>query len=320
MGRLAAEVVREEGIGGLWRGFPLPLITISIVRTISFTIYTSTKRILNSTADSPPPGKAPWLDLHLGVLNKNRTADVALTSLIAGGASGAVVCLGSAPFELVKVRRQLEYQIYRDSHPELFAPAPPTSPPKAPQPPKVVPLIQTGPAEAAADAIEATVASAKARPPAPQFVPPTTLQAVRMIVRSMGPLGLWTGFPLHFVRDTLGTALYFAEYDVMRFWLGGGRGAGKREDKFGSTTTQADLPVWARGWLPAQLVPFLCGSLAGVTSWALIYPVDAIKTKAQQRAMSGLAPRTPFTQLRRLVRGTDGTKPWLSGIARLYRG
>jgi hypothetical protein len=141
-----------------------------------------------------------------------------------------------------------------------------------------------------------------------------------MIVRSMGPLGLWTGFPLHFVRDTLGTALYFAEYDVMRFWLGGGRGAGKREDKFGSTTTQADLPVWARGWLPAQLVPFLCGSLAGVTSWALIYPVDAIKTKAQQRAMSGLAPRTPFTQLRRLVRGTDGTKPWLSGIARLYRG
>lgn len=85
----------------------LPLITISIVRTISFTIYTSTKRILNSTQDTPyPPGQKPWLDLHLGVLNKNRTADVALTSLIAGGASGAVVCLGSAPFELVKVRRR----------------------------------------------------------------------------------------------------------------------------------------------------------------------------------------------------------------------
>lgn len=97
----------------------------------------------------------------------------------------------------------------------------------------------------------------------------------------MGPLGLWTGFPLHFVRDTLGTALYFAEYDVMRFWLGGGRGAvDRRQDKFGSATTKEDLPSWARGWLPAQLVPFLCGSLAGVTSWALIYPVDV---SAQQR-------------------------------------
>ncbi|BEI84897.1 hypothetical protein CcaverHIS002_0502980 [Cutaneotrichosporon cavernicola] len=318
MARLAADVVREEGIGGLWRGFPLPLITISIVRTISFTIYTSTKRILNSTADSPPPVTKPWIDLHLGILNKNRTFDVAMTSLIAGGASGAVVCIGSAPFELVKVRRQLEYQIYRDSHPELFAP---TQKPHVPQAPKVVPLLHAGPVEVVADAIENSVASNKARPSgSPQFVAPTTMQAVRMIVRSLGPMGLWNGFPLHFVRDTLGTALYFAEYDVMRFWLSGARGSGKREDKFGSTTTQADLPAWARGWLPAQFVPFLCGSLAGVTSWALIYPVDAIKTKAQQRAMSGLAPRTPYTQLRRLVRGTDGTKPWLSGIARLYRG
>jgi hypothetical protein len=94
-------VVREEGIGGLWRGFPLPLITISIVRTISFTIYTSTKRILNSTG--PSNEKEPWLDIRLGVLNRDTASDVALTSLLAGGASGAVVCVGSAPFELVKV-------------------------------------------------------------------------------------------------------------------------------------------------------------------------------------------------------------------------
>ncbi|GMK55646.1 hypothetical protein CspeluHIS016_0207020 [Cutaneotrichosporon spelunceum] len=323
MARLAADVVREEGIGGLWRGFPLPLITISIVRTISFTIYTSTKRILNSTEDSPKPVKKPWIDLHLGIFNKNRTFDVAMTSLIAGAASGAVVCVGSAPFELVKVRRQLEYQIYRDSHPELFGPEPKLSPPPAP---KVVPLLHAGPAEVVADAIESSVASGKPRLSAPlqaqpQFVAPTTMQAVRMIVRSMGVLGLWNGFSLHFVRDTVATALYFAEYDVMRFWLTrGGSNSGQREDKFGSTVTQADLPTWARGWLPAQLVPFLCGSIAGVTSWALIYPVDAIKTKAQQRAMSGLVPRTPYTQLRRLVRGADGTKPWLSGIGRLYRG
>lgn len=86
----------------------LPLITISIVRTISFSIYTSTKRILNSAPDaSPSPGAetdvAPWIDLKLNLFNKNTATDVAMTSLIAGGASGAVVCVGSAPFELVKV-------------------------------------------------------------------------------------------------------------------------------------------------------------------------------------------------------------------------
>ena len=89
----------------------LPLITISIVRTISFTMYTSTKRILNSsptTSTSSRKGKereveAPWVDLKLGMFTGNTAKDVAVTSLLAGGASGAVVCVGSAPFELVKV-------------------------------------------------------------------------------------------------------------------------------------------------------------------------------------------------------------------------
>jgi hypothetical protein len=40
---------------------------------------------------------------------------VAITSLIAGGASGAVVCLGSAPFELVKV----SYHFRRRDGPKL---------------------------------------------------------------------------------------------------------------------------------------------------------------------------------------------------------
>ena len=83
---------------------------------------------------------------------------------------------------------------------------------------------------------------------------------------------MYTGWRLHFVRDTLGTALYFAEYDVMRHLLGRKRdGTSSRE---GDGLVQGDVPDWAKGWLPKGLIPFLCGSLAGVTSWALIYPVD----------------------------------------------
>ncbi|KGB76325.2 hypothetical protein CNBG_2163 [Cryptococcus deuterogattii R265] len=318
--RLAADVVREEGIGGLWRGFPLPLITISIVRTISFTIYSSTKRILNSTplpseppkADHKPSDndrpsnkdgssrKTPWINIQLGWFSGDNAKDIGITSFLAGAVSGAVVCVGSAPFELVKVRRQLEYQIYRDSHPELFC------------------------NPSAATAGSSYKVAVPGVPPTASFTPPTTLQAVKLIVNSNGPLGLYIGWRLHFVRDMLGTALYFAEYDVMRYYLGrqktkireNGEGGGFGYD------VQGDVPDWAKAWLPKQAVPFLCGSVAGVSSWALIYPVDAIKTKAQQRALSRLTPRTPAEQFHRLVRGTDkdNPKPLLSGITRLYRG
>ena len=93
-----------------------------------------------------------------------------------------------------------------------------------------------------------------------------------MIIDSAGYKGLYTGWRLHFIRDTLGTALYFAEYDVMRHLLGRKRdGTSSRE---GDGLVQGDVPDWAKGWLPKGMIPFLCGSLAGVTSWALIYPVD----------------------------------------------
>ena len=108
---------------------------------------------------------------------------------------------------------------------------------------------------------------------------------------------------------------------------------------------------------PRGVIPFVCGSLAGVTSWALIYPIDvsrlivttfetradhvlqAIKvrllwgkaligtdirhqTKAQQRALSGLPRRTPLVQFLRMARGPDkdNPKPLLRGITRIYRG
>jgi len=71
-----------------------------------------------------------------------------------------------------------------------------------------------------------------------------------------------------------------------------------------------------------EILPFACGATAGVTSWAIIYPFDVVKTKVQQRALSGERYRSPSETFTRLVRGTDpkNPKPWLVGFARLYRG
>lgn len=93
--RLAAIVYREEGVRGFFRGLWIPLMTISFVRAASFTIYTRTKEHFRN---------------H-NYLTRESMIDAAIVGGIGGAMSGALISFGSAPFELVKVRRQLEYSI-----------------------------------------------------------------------------------------------------------------------------------------------------------------------------------------------------------------
>ncbi|KIJ69031.1 hypothetical protein HYDPIDRAFT_184954 [Hydnomerulius pinastri MD-312] len=242
--KLAGLVYREEGVIGFYRGLWIPLMTISFVRAASFTIYSDTKEYCRKN----------------NYFSQNKMSDAAFAGGISGALSGSLISFGSAPFELVKVRRQLEYSIAAT---------------------KGVQLVK----------------------------PPNTLDAVREIFRRNGLSGLYIGFRLHFLRDTAGTALYFFEYDAMRHLLGRQRSG-----------EQGPTPPWLP--IPVSLIPFVCGSLAGVTSWALIYPLDVVKTKIQQRALAGTPPRGVFETLRRLVRGPDpkDPKPVLAGVARIYRG
>ncbi|GAW01172.1 mitochondrial carrier [Lentinula edodes] len=242
--RLALTVYRDEGISGFYRGLAIPLLTISFVRAASFTIYNSTKDYFK---------KREWLV-------RDSIVDVSIIGGISGAMSGALISVGSTPFELVKVRRQLEYTI------------------------------------ASSKGIHLSRA-------------PGTFEAVRDIFRTSGIAGLYTGFRLHFTRDTTGTMLYFLEYDGMRYLLG-------RQRSGEQGPIPAGLPI------PVSLAPFVCGSFAGVTSWALIYPLDVVKTKVQQRALAGERYRGPFETFHRLIRGPDPNKPkpFLAGVARIYRG
>ncbi|KAG1772809.1 hypothetical protein EDD22DRAFT_976463 [Suillus occidentalis] len=242
--KLAGIVYREEGVTGFYRGLWIPLVTISFVRAASFTIYSSTKEYCRKN----------------NYFTGDRASDAALAGGLSGALSGSLISFTSAPFELVKVRRQLEYSIAAT---------------------KGVQMVK----------------------------PPNTIDAVREIFRTHGLSGLWIGFRLHFVRDTAGTALYFFEYDAIRHLLGRQRSG-----------EQGPTPAWLP--IPTSLIPFVCGSLAGVTSWALIYPLDVVKTKVQQRALAGTPPKGVWETLRRLVRGPDpkDPKPVLAGIARIYRG
>lgn len=183
--KLAKDVVHEEGVRGLWRGAPLPLASIAVVRTISFTIYTSTKDFISGKERIHYQGQVPagLSDSHSPISSDASTSrhayipytsigNVALVSSIAGAASGAIVTIGSCPFELVKVRRQLEFQIARDRIESLEA------------------------------LVAAAGTSVKGKEKAKQsllegYKPPGTWEAIKDITRERGARGLWTGLRLH---------------------------------------------------------------------------------------------------------------------------
>ncbi|KAJ9476924.1 putative Mitochondrial ornithine transporter 1 (putative) [Pseudozyma hubeiensis] len=162
----AKSVVREEGFRGFFRGVTIPLITISFVRTSSFSIYYNTKSHLHRN----------------GIFNdSSRLIHTALSGAAGGATSGVIISCGSAPFELVKVQRQLEYLIAVQKG-----------------------LIKKNP-------IGSNSAASRT------FVPQSGFQAAANIYKNFGGIkGFYMGFPLHMTRDTLGTALYFGFYDSIR--------------------------------------------------------------------------------------------------------
>jgi len=204
----------------------MPLLTITLVRTISFTIYDTTKRRLAN-----PASKA---------FNPDSLQGKATLGFFGGAASGLLLSVGTCAFELVKVRSQLEFLISKQ---------------------RGIP-----------------------------YEPHGTFSGGALIYKENGLRGLYFGFWLHTLRDTLGTSLYFTSYDSFRYLL--------------------DTPRFAG--VQSGLAPFLCGSTCGILSWFLVYPIDLVKTRIQRDALSGVKDRegamVVFNRLR------------AKGLARLYRG
>ncbi|CAO3683715.1 unnamed protein product [Rhizopus stolonifer] len=87
----------EEGARGFFRGMIPPLITVSIIKSISFSIYESTKRTL----------------VRDGGFKNDTIRSTAALSTVSGSVSGAFIALLSCPLELIKIQRQLELVILK---------------------------------------------------------------------------------------------------------------------------------------------------------------------------------------------------------------
>lgn len=279
----AKAVMREEGLGGFFRGVTIPLITISFVRTSSFSIYVNTKKALHDRGY---------------VADKGKLKEVALSGMAGGATSGVIISCGSAPFELVKVQRQLEYLTAVQRGLIVSNGSGETS------------GNSGSPSSSTAKSIGGNSGSAAKKAPA-KFRPQSGFKAAANILNNHGGIkGFYIGFPLHITRDSLGTALYFGSYDSIRALVN-------------RNSSKSDGSLFG---VPAPVVSFLSGSTAGIASWLIVYPVDLVKTNVQQRTLSNhpqqLTGWQLFTHLLRERPPPENTRKdtALKRFLRLYRG
>lgn len=207
-----------EGLRAFWRGVGPPLVSVTVVRTISFSLYQKVKyaidrSITQMTGESPlkianAPGSYP-------------TPSTMFTFGMAGAAAGAVITTISCPFELTKLNEQLAGKMAREVIHQQSQPG------------------RAG-AEAKADKTASRVAA--------QLKSGSSWATARRLVRDRGWTGLYAGYRLHLLRDTIGTGIYFMTYESAKQILGNARGK--------SATS------------PYAVV--IAGGLCGIVSWACV--------------------------------------------------
>ncbi|RDL39029.1 Mitochondrial carrier [Venustampulla echinocandica] len=239
---------RTEKFRGFFRGVAAPMASVTLVRTISFSVYQRSKYTY-----------AAWLKQNFGMdplvhVNTPGTypnlATVACFGA-AGATAGSFITLVACPFELTKVSAQVS-----------------------------VLLADKNKSNGADPKSSGAVAAS--------YQNKGTFQTAKNIVKHRGLAGLYSGFNLHLLRDTLGTAIYFMTYESSKQLLATYSGDRSPTNPF---------------------AVLFAGGLCGVVSWALIYPIDSAKSIYQRNSLTVCkedtvtrAPKIQFMN-RRMYRG-----------------
>lgn len=218
-----------EKFRGFFRGVTAPMASVTLVRTISFSVYQRSKYTY-----------AAWFKRHFDfdpLRHVNTPGNYPTFSTIAcfgaaGATAGSFITLIACPFELTKLSAQVSVLMADRNKSSVSEPK-----------------------------IERQVERAVAA----SYQNKGTFKTAKNIVKHRGIGGLYSGFNLHLLRDTLGTAIYFMTYESSKQLL---------------TTYQGN----ASPTNPLSVV--LAGGICGVASWALIYPIDSAKSIYQRNCLT----------------------------------
>ncbi|KAI1781173.1 mitochondrial carrier domain-containing protein [Hypoxylon cercidicola] len=211
---------KSEGIRGFFRGVLAPLASVTLVRTISFSIYQRSKYVYSD-----------WMKKHLNFCpleHVNKTGALPNFGTIAcfgaaGATAGSGITFIACPFELTKLSAQVSVLMANQKN---------------------------------ADPHKQAIALS--------YHNKGTFKTLANIVKHRGFGGMYTGLNLHLLRDTLGTGIYFATYESSKQIL---------TTFSGKDAHKNPIAVLA------------AGALCGIVSWALIYPIDSVKSIYQRNAL-----------------------------------
>ncbi|KAK0651461.1 mitochondrial carrier domain-containing protein [Cercophora newfieldiana] len=212
---------QTEKLRGFFRGVTAPMASITLVRTVSFSIYQRSKYVY---CDWVKRNFGFDVMAHVSAKGSYPNLWTVATFGAAGATAGSCITAIACPFELTKLSAQVSVLMADKKN--------------CPRP--------------ESHAIAAS------------YQNKGTLKTLRNIVKHRGFRGLYTGFNLHLLRDTLGTGTYFMTYESSKQLLTTFGGDGAHSNPF------------------AVLV---AGGLCGIVSWALIYPVDSAKSIYQRNSL-----------------------------------
>ncbi len=131
-------------------------------------------------------------------------------------------------------------------------------------------------------------------------------KAISVTYLGGGLSSFYTGFGAHYICESFGRSYYMLAYEISKRQLARAKAheQSSLDFTYGMTTENLSCPE-----------RMLCAAFAGMTSWALIFPFDVIKSKLYARTLTSQTSPTAFDGIalaRQLVRE--------HGIRSLYRG
>ncbi|KAG0311346.1 hypothetical protein BGZ97_011917 [Linnemannia gamsii] len=268
----------EERLGGFFRGMIPPLITVSIIKSISFSVYEGSKQQIRSVSETLQGNTIPSL--------------IGLT-FISGSVAGTVVAMMSSPLELVKLQRQLEKLMAMHARKEAQI----TSltgdallrEGLAMEKKKGAAAGGAGAGISASSAAVAKVERHSHGSITQHGVVPTeeagnsSWKTTKAIVQKKGLVGLYKGASLHIARDMLGTGIYFSSYETIKRLMSETI-EHVRPHHHTTTTSGTTTTTTLKG--PGPMVHFFAGGLCGVFSWLVVFPIDLVKSVVQKEVLA----------------------------------
>ncbi|KAF9124272.1 hypothetical protein BGW39_008325 [Mortierella sp. 14UC] len=274
----------EERLGGFFRGMIPPLITVSIIKSISFSVYEGSKQQVRSVSETLQGNTIPSL--------------IGLT-FISGSVAGTVVAMMSSPLELVKLQRQLEKLMAMHARKEAQI----TSLTGDALLREGLALEKKKSVAAGAGGTSSSSAAASAAAAAKverhfshgsitqHGVAPneeagnSSWKTTKAIVQKKGLVGLYKGASLHIARDMLGTGIYFSSYETIKRLMS--ETIEHVRPHHPSATTQGASGTTTATTLkgPGPMVHFFAGGLCGVFSWLVVFPIDLVKSVIQKEVL-----------------------------------